>query len=1072
MELFKNMKYPDVSIILRVKNEEKYIEKVINALLKQDYSPEIEIIVVDSGSTDNTLNIANKYNCRIIEIRPEEFTFGKALNIGYRAAAGEIFVNLSGHSIPTDNQFLKNIISVYEDPLIMGAFGRNVPLPEACPSEARDLETWFPNEWLDVPDRFSNGNASLRREAWEQIPFDENVSGSEDIIWAKQVMGLGYQIMYVPTAAVYHSHSISPKYAFERRFRETKALVANGQNCSMSFLHFLKWVISLTKTDINYAKEKDYNLLWYVHIPLFRASQGLAIYTAAREKGNAKKIFLQRATILKNKLTSSKEKLSGYGRKSLRVIKDEGWGSFFSKAKRKVETKINLIKVPIENQLHSPQLLPPTKKFPTARKFKVIFIVDPLGFLTNHYRAQNMKEYLNVLGIESEIIPETELNYQLVSTFDVVVLCRVFMNYHIEKLFEMCRSLKIPVIFDADDFVIDASVIDHIATLQDISDHEKSLHAEGMRKHRATFKAADFFIAPTDYLAQIGKNLAKTSFVIRNGVNSSQIELCKKIMNARDSINTNGIVRIGYFSGTKSHQKDFSVVVPALQQIMNDFNNVHLYIGGHLDTDSRLEGFNSRIKILPFVDIERLPYNIAKVDINIAPLEVNNPFCESKSELKYFDAALLKIPTIASPTNAFRWAVKNGSNGFLASSTEEWYDCLKRLIEDSALRDTMGQKAYEHVNKNYTPDAMAAVVKKTYEDIISEYREKNGVPQNTLKISFVIPPPIEGSGGHNKIFAAAKYLSEFGHFVNLYFLNDGTFASHQQLREFIISHFFDPGCEIIHGTDNISSCDILCATSWITAYTVHANKNKAAKLFYFVQDIESLFFPMSDNYLKAENTYRLGFHHVSYGPWCAKVIREKYNGKADHIPFSLDKKVYYPRQIEKETIKKVIFFARPEMPRRCYWLGLEALYIFNKANPDVKIILFGSHQIKSSDVPFPHENLGVLDKDKLALLYSRADVGMAFSTTNPSLVPFEMMACGCPVIDFDYNDNYINYGSRENVKLVGISPEEIAAGIEEIINDDDTRRQIAERGVQFVSGFPDDRESMKALKHIFQTALL
>ncbi len=1067
MPQIEDKMYPSVSIILRVKNEGRYLGKVINAILEQDYPSMPEIIVVDSGSTDDTLRVAGKYGCRIVKINPEDFTFGRALNIGYKAAKGDIFVNLSGHSIPTDSKFLRNLVGIYEDPIVMASFGRNVPLPEACPSEARDLETWFPDEWLDVPDRFSNGNSSLRRAAWERIPFDENVSGSEDIIWAKQLLSLGFRVVYVPTAAVYHSHSASLRYVFERRLRETKAIVAEGQDFSMPLSSLPGWVSNLTKADFSYARQKGYSFPWLIHIPLYRTSQGLGICLGSRKKGYLKNMFYRKKMTLKGKLSSFKGKISAYRQKSIRVIKDEGFNSFFFKARRKIVTRLNLLRVPVENLGYVPPTLP---KFPTPRKFKVMFIVDPVGHLTNHYRADNMKEYLSLSNIESEVMPETELNYQKIPGFDVVVLCRVFMNYHIEKLVEMCGSLRIPVVFDVDDFVIDTSVIDHIPSLQNISDQEKSLHVEGIRKHRASLDAADFLIVPTDYLAQAGRDLEKRSFVIRNGLSSSQMQLCKKIMETGVPDGKDLIVRIGYFSGTKSHQRDFSIVVPALQRIMKEFDYVHLYIGGHLDIDSRLEAWNDRIKKLPFVDIATLPHNIARVDINIAPLELDNPFCQSKSELKYFDAALLKIPTVASPTDAFKWAIQSGVNGFLASSEDEWYSFLKKLVEDQGLRSIIGQRAYEHADRNYTPEAMAPLVRKTYEAIISEYRDRIGISKSALSISFVIPPPIEGSGGHNKIFTAAKYLYEFGHHVRMYFLNDGTFAGQQQLSEFLVSHFFDSGCEIIHGTDNISPCDILCATSWITAYTVRDNRDKAARLFYFVQDIEFLFFPMSDNYLKAENTYRFGMHHVTYGPWCAKVIREKYRGEAEHIPLSLDKKIYHPRPVERESTKRVIFFSRPEMPRRCFWLGLEALYIFNRRNPDVKIILFGSSQIDSSNVPFPHENLGMLSKDELVNLYSSSDVGVAFSTTNPSLVPFEMMACRCPVVDLDYNDNYINYGSKDNAKLVGIGPEEIAAGIEELVNDDVKREEIAENGYRFVSSFPDDGQVFKIMGDIFLKA--
>ena len=1053
--------YPAVSVILRVKNEGQTLESVLQALLAQDYPSTIEPVIVDSGSTDNTLDIAHKYQCKVINLKSEEFTFGKALNMGYREAGGEIFVNLSGHSIPLDTHFLKKLIEPYKDPLVMATFGRHVPLTEACPSEARDLESWYPDQWLDVPERFSNGNASLRKSAWEKIPFDEQVTGSEDIIWAKQIIASGYKIVYVPEAGVYHSHQSSLKYAFERRFRETKALVKDGQPYVMSFMHFMKWTLSQTKADLAFAKQKHYGARWYFHIPLYRFFQGYGIYTGAREKEYTRETISQEVESLKGTILA-------YSNKSYRVIRHEGWRSFFYKVNRKVLMKFNLLQGYFEDDRISP---PVTTKFPSQRKFSVGFIIDPAGFLTNHFRAYNMKEYLNLSGIKCDIIPEADVTYKWVSAFDIIVLCRLFMNHHIEKHVEMCREWNIPIIFDADDLIIDPSILDSIASIENLSDHEKELHREGIIKHRKSFEAADFFIAPTDYFAGIGKNLGKSSFVIRNGLCSSQLDLCKKILRSNGyHDNDHGFhqtVKIGYFSGTKSHQKDFAVVKPALLRVMDDFPHVHMYVGGYLDLDNEFEKFQDRIKKIPFVDIHQLPNNIAMVDINIAPLVVNNPFCEAKSELKYSDAALLKIPTVASPTDAFRWAIQDGFNGFLATSKDEWYECLRRLIEDPELRMTMGQRAYEHVMKYYMPESMASSVKKTYMRIISEYRQKKGIESSALKINFVVPSPEEGSGGHNKIFTAARYFSASGHSVCIYFLNDGRFRRQKQLEQFINSHYFDPKSEIILGTDNIHSCDILCATSWKTAYPVYANRDKAAELFYFVQDIESLFFPMGNDYLKADNTYRMGMHHITYGPWCAKVLKERYQAKADSIPFSFDKKMYYPRTSEKGNPKTVIFFGRPEMPRRCFWIGLEALWLFNQKNPDVKIIIFGSEQIGHHNIPFPYENRGVLTKVELAQLYSRADVGISFSTTNPSLVPFEMMACGCPVVDLDYNDNYINYGSKENAKLVGISPEEIANGIEELIKDDDMRHQIAMNGCQFVSNFPDDREAFMVMEDIF-----
>ena len=152
------------------------------------------------------------------------------------------------------------------------------------------------------------------------------------------------------------------------------------------------------------------------------------------------------------------------------------------------------------------------------------------------------------------------------------------------------------------------------------------------------------------------------------------------------------------------------------------------------------------------------------------------------------------------------------------------------------------------------------------------------------------------------------------------------------------------------------------------------------------------------------------------------------------------------------------------MPRRCFDLGIEALSLLYKKHPEVDIVLFGSSRIRSWLLRFPHENLGVLSPSALAELYSSAYAGIAFNTTNPSMVPYEMMACECPVIDLDIPGNDINYGSKNNVQLVGIDPEEIVQGIEKLLSDVALRDMIAINGFRYVQTFPDEGDFLNNSK--------
>ncbi|MCF8369946.1 MAG: glycosyltransferase [Bacteroidales bacterium] len=166
------------------------------------------------------------------------------------------------------------------------------------------------------------------------------------------------------------------------------------------------------------------------------------------------------------------------------------------------------------------------------------------------------------------------------------------------------------------------------------------------------------------------------------------------------------LIRIDYAGGSQTHQKDFKLLVPAIVKIFNEFSAVSLVIFNdalEIDEFPELSGFINRIENRKMVPFKELQYEIARFDINIAPLQIN-PFNEAKSELKYFEAALLQIPTIASPTQPFKDVIDHGKNGFLAYNSDQWYDCIKKLLTDSELRKKTGRAARHHVLWHFSPE--------------------------------------------------------------------------------------------------------------------------------------------------------------------------------------------------------------------------------------------------------------------------------------------------------------------------------------------------------------------------------
>jgi glycosyltransferase involved in cell wall biosynthesis len=513
---------------------------------------------------------------------------------------------------------------------------------------------------------------------------------------------------------------------------------------------------------------------------------------------------------------------------------------------------------------------------------------------------------------------------------------------------------------------------------------------------------------------------------------------------------TDGIVRILYASGTLTHQKDFAVAISALCRILSDYSNVKLMLIGlfKLEEFPNLDPFSDRIEKYDVVPWRVLPSLMAKADINVAPLEMN-PYTNSKSELKYFEAAVLKIPTVATPTPAFKRAIKHGENGFLAENEDEWYARLKDLVLDIKLRQEVGEAAFSHAISHYSPVILGQKIKSTYSAIICDYLKCRDVSRERLSISMVIPPPFSGSGGHNKIFEIADFLQNRGHSVNIFSSSPShKFGSDQEFVDFIRAKFGFSFTSYI-GINKVRPCDILMATHHSTAYSVAEMIKSCVAGFYFVQDYEPYFVPMGEEYIRAENSRKQAKSPVTW------------------IPFYLNKEKYHPIETIQRSKTRLIYFARPDMPRRCFHLGADALNLFHKILPDVEIVLFGTNYLPKEKKLFPYQDMGVLDQSSLVKLYNSSTAALCFTTTNPSMAPFEIMACGCPVVDLDFNDNDITYGERANVFLVPPDAKSIAKELAFLFQNEGIRQKIALNGSKYVrEKMASPEEALKRFEEI------
>lgn len=328
----------------------------------------------------------------------------------------------------------------------------------------------------------------------------------------------------------------------------------------------------------------------------------------------------------------------------------------------------------------------------------ILFITNGTGD-SARYRTWNVAEELTLYGFTCSITLQDNLWLSsYAKKFKVFVFHRVVYNPKIAKFIKSIKSRDREIIFETDDLTFDpqyATQTDHYAKLNAL---EKKQYEGGLGLEILKDPYVKICTTTTSYLAKILEGYGKKVFIVPNKLSNNDLKIIESVKSKSPS----SLVKIGYFSGTKSHDRDFATITDALMKIMEKFPQIKLVLAGPLDIENRLNKFKDRIDYLPFVSRDKHFKNIAAVDINIVPLEIGDLYCESKSELKFFEAGVLGVPTVATATQTFREAILDGEDGFIANSDEEWIAKLDKLILDKKLREKVGGKAREKALQKYT----------------------------------------------------------------------------------------------------------------------------------------------------------------------------------------------------------------------------------------------------------------------------------------------------------------------------------------------------------------------------------
>ena len=256
------------SIIIRAYNEERHIGRLLEGIRQQTIS-DVEIILVDSGSTDGTVPLAESFGARIVHIPSTEFTFGRSLNLGIQAATRDLIVIASAHVYPVYPDWLESLLRPFEKEQIALTYGKQRGPGTAKFSEQQIFHQWYPD--ISKPRQATafcnNANAAIRRSLWEKNPYDETLTGLEDLAWGKWAKEQGYDIAYVAEAEIIHIHNEMPTGVFNRYRREAMAFKRIYPEAHFSLYDFIRLTTLNILSDLWHAAREG--VLWKNIVPIF-----------------------------------------------------------------------------------------------------------------------------------------------------------------------------------------------------------------------------------------------------------------------------------------------------------------------------------------------------------------------------------------------------------------------------------------------------------------------------------------------------------------------------------------------------------------------------------------------------------------------------------------------------------------------------------------------------------------------------------------------------------------------------------------------------------------------------------
>ena len=644
------------------------------------------------------------------------------------------------------------------------------------------------------------------------------------------------------------------------------------------------------------------------------------------------------------------------------------------------------------------------------------------------YRVLHQMEQLDAGFLESDEYFYLNFEPLIVRDYRIIIFFRCPWTEKVGEAINISKSLNKKILFDIDDLVIDTKYTNKIPYIKTLSLEEKSIYDNGVLRIGKTLKLCDGAITTTESLAKELKHYVSNVFINRNVASEEMWKLSQIALKMQENKQKNTHIIIGYFSGSITHNPDIEMLKPVLSKILKEFKNVKLLLLGELVFPNFLKKFSSHIIYKNFTDWKELPEIISNVDINIAPIE-KTIFNSAKSENKWVEAALVKVPTIASNFGAFKQVIVHNETGLLCSDLNDWYISLKTLIINENLRKTIGENAFNEC-------------KYKYNTIYTGIKLANYINSISNKhIGFFIPS-LQISGGIYVILKHACILKDIGYDVDL-ILPEVTI----DLFEFQ-NHKFNTIS--LNKVIMDAQYDIIVATLFTTLFSI-LNYYRTKKHLYLVQNYETDFYSFGDYFRGiAEKTYSVpfGVEYITISKWCENWLWEKYKKKSRYVPNGIDLDNYSPyrRNLKKKKIRILV-----EGDSSSHYKNVdESFKIIEKLDKNRFEVWYLSNNGKPKDWYKFDKFLNEIPIQKVNQIYQKCDILLKSSWLESfSYPPLEMMATGgySIVVPNGGNSEYLK--NEENCLLYKLGDIDAAVElIKRLIDDEQLQNHLYKNGLE------------------------